>query len=157
MIKDICFDLDGTLAATYNVPNWLDMLRAYDTTPYEIAEPLVDMAELVCLLRSLQNYGINICVITWLSKDSPNEYSKATRKAKREWLKRYNFPYDSFRGLAYGTPKHKVEESRLSADEEALIFDDDVRVRRDWNLGGTIDPTNTNILEVLREILSELE
>lgn len=157
MLKEIVFDLDGSIIDLYSVPNWLDMLRAYDTTPYEIAKPLVNMAELACLLRSLQNYGIKICVITWLSKDSTNEYSKATRKAKREWLKRYNFPYDSFHGLAYGTPKHEIERKRLADNEEALIFDDDIRVRRDWNLGGAINPTNTSIIEVLKEILDGLE
>ena len=157
MIKELCFDMDNTICALYDVPCWLDMLRAYDTTPYEMAEPLVDMAELACILRSLQNCGIKVSVITWLSMDSPKEYSKATRKAKREWLKRHNFPYDSFHGVAYGTPKQKIEEARLADDEEAILFDDDARVRRDWNLGGAIDPTNTDILEVLKEILSGLE
>lgn len=157
MIKEIVFDMDNTIANLYGVADWLEMLRAYDTTPYEIAEPLVDMAELACLLRSLKNCGVGVAVITWLSKEPTPEYDKAVRKAKREWLKKYDFPYDSFRGVAYGTPKHKIEEKRLADDEEALIFDDDVRVRRDWNLGGAIDPTNTNILDVLKEILSGLE
>ena len=156
-IKEIVFDMDGTLAATYNVPNWLEKLRAYDPTPYQTAEPLVDMAELACLLRSLQNCGIKVAVITWLSKESNKQYDDEVRKAKRAWLKEYGFPFDTLRCVAYGTPKHKIEAARLAADEEALIFDDDARVRRDWNLGGAIDPTTTNILEVLKEILSGLE
>ena len=157
MIKEITFDLDGTLCNTYGVPHWLEMLRAYDPTPYQIAEPLVDMAELGCLLRSLQNCGIKVSVITWLSKESNKQYDDEVRKAKRAWLKAYGFPFDTLRCVAYGTPKHKIEAARLAADEEALIFDDDARVRRDWDLGGAIDPTTTNILEVLKEILSGLE
>lgn len=157
MIKELCFDLDGTLSATYNVPNWLDMLRAYDPTPYEVAEPLLDMAELACILRSLKNSGIRVSVITWLSKGSNKQYDDEVRKAKRAWLKSYGFPFDSLRCVAYGTPKHKVEAARLADDEEALLFDDDAGVRRDWNLGGAIDPTTTNILDVLKEILSGLE
>lgn len=157
MIKEITFDLDGTLCNTYGVPHWLEMLRAYDPTPYQIAEPLVDMAELGCLLRSLQNCGIKVAVITWLSKESNKQYDDEVRKAKRAWLKEYGFPFDTLRCVAYGTPKHKIEAARLAADEEALIFDDDARVRRDWNLGGAIDPTTTNILDVLKEILSGLE
>ena len=117
MIKEIVFDMDGTIADLYGVENWLPKLRSYDPTPYQTAEPLVDMAELSCLLRSLQNCGINIAVITWLSKEPNKQYD----------------------------------------DEEALIFDDDARVRRDWDLGGAIDPTTTNILDVLKEILSGLE
>lgn len=156
MIKEITFDLDGTLCNTYGVPHWLEMLRAYDPTPYQIAEPLVDMAELGCLLRSLQNCGIKVSVITWLSKESNKQYDDEVRKAKRAWLKEYGFPFDTLRCVAYGTPKHKIEAARLAADEEALIFDDDARVRRDWDLGGAIDPTTTNILDVLKEILDGL-
>lgn len=157
MIKEIVFDLDGSVVDLYSVDHWLEMLRAYDPTPYQIAEPLVDMAELGCLLRSLQNCGIKVAVITWLSKESNKQYDDEVRKAKRAWLKEYGFPFDTLRCVAYGTPKHKIEAARLAADEEALIFDDDARVRRDWNLGGAIDPTTTNILEVLKEILNGLE
>ena len=157
MITEIVFAMDGTLASTYTVPNQLEKIRAYDPTPYQTAEPLVDMAELACLLRSLQNCGIKIAVITWLSKEPNKQYDDEVRKAKRAWLKSYGFPFDSLRCVAYGTPKHKIEAARLAADEEALIFDDDVNVRRDWDLGGAIDPTNTDILEVLKEILNGLE
>ena len=82
MIKEIVFDMDGTLAATYNVPNWLEKLRSYDPTPYQTAEPLVDMAELACLLRSLQNCGINVAVITWLSKEPNKQYDDEVRKQR---------------------------------------------------------------------------
>lgn len=157
MIKEIVFDLDGSIVDLYNVPNWLEKIRAYDPTPYQIAKPLVDMAELACLLRSLQNCGINVAVITWLSKEPNKQYDDEVRKAKRAWLKSHGFPFDTLRCVAYGTPKHKIEAARLAADEEALIFDDDANVRRDWDLGGAIDPTNTNILEVLKEILNGLE
>ena len=157
MIKELCFDLDGTLVDLYGVEDWLDKIRAYDPTPYQTAEPLVDMAELTCLLRSLQNCGIRVSVITWLSKEPNKQYDDEVRKAKRAWLKSYGFPFDTLRCVAYGTPKHKIEAARLADDEEALIFDDDARVRRDWNLGGAIDPTTTNILDVLKEILDGLE
>lgn len=157
MIKELCFDLDGTLAGLFDVPNWLEKIRSYDPTPYQTAEPLVDMAELACILRSLKNCGIRVSVITWLSKEPNKQYDDEVRKAKRAWLKSYGFPFDSLRCVAYGTPKHKIEEPRLKEDEEALLFDDDARVRRDWDLGGAIDPTTTNILDVLREILNGLE
>lgn len=156
MIKEIVFDMDGTIADLFGVEDWLDKIRAYDPTPYQTAEPLVDMAELACLLRSLKNSGINVAVITWLSKEPNKQYDDEVRKAKRAWLKEYGFPFDSLRCVAYGTPKHKIEEPRLKEDEEALLFDDDARVRRDWNLGGTIDPTKVDILEVLKEILDGL-
>ena len=36
--KMICFDMDGTIADLYAVENWLPMLRAFDPTPYEVAD-----------------------------------------------------------------------------------------------------------------------
>ena len=33
-MKMICFDMDGTIADLYAVPNWLDKLRAEDASPY---------------------------------------------------------------------------------------------------------------------------
>ena len=43
MKKMICFDMDGTIADLYNVPNWLPKLRAEDASPYEDAAPIYDM------------------------------------------------------------------------------------------------------------------
>ena len=40
MKKAIFWDMDGTIADLYNVPNWLDKLRAEDTSPYREAKPL---------------------------------------------------------------------------------------------------------------------
>ena len=37
MEKAIYFDMDGTIANLYAVENWLDMLRAFNPTPYEQA------------------------------------------------------------------------------------------------------------------------
>ena len=31
--KMICFDMDGTIADLYNVPNWLEMMRDENTAP----------------------------------------------------------------------------------------------------------------------------
>ena len=157
MIKEIVFDMDGTIADLYSVENWLEMLRTSDPTPYEIAEPLIDMAELANLLSQCRVIGIKISVVTWLSKVSTPDYDKAVREAKKEWLNDHDFPFDHFHGVKYGTPKHQVVKRELPEDGTALIFDDDARVRRDWNLGGAIDPATTNILDVLREILDGLE
>ena len=44
MEKKIWLDMDGTFVDLYGVENWLPMLRAEETTPYEIAKPLVRRA-----------------------------------------------------------------------------------------------------------------
>ncbi len=49
----ICFDMDGTIADLYNVPNWLERLQAEDATPYLEAKPLWDMECLNNILMRL--------------------------------------------------------------------------------------------------------
>ena len=71
MLKEIVFDLDGTLAGLFDVPNWLDKIRAYDPTPYQTAEPLVNMAELACLsldkrIEEVRPYNKEVTGITYL-------------------------------------------------------------------------------------------
>ena len=51
MAKAIYFDMDGTIANFYGVPNWLECLAANDPTPYKVAKPLVNMNVLARLLN----------------------------------------------------------------------------------------------------------
>lgn len=153
MIKEIIFDMDMTIAALYDVPRWLEMLRAYDPTPYEIAEPMWDMAELAQVLHELMALGITISIVTWLSKCSTPEYDKEVREAKRKWLDRYEFPYDHFHGVQYGATKADSVRKRLHDGEEAILFDDNAKVREGWHLGATYDPTTEDIIEVLRGLM----
>jgi hypothetical protein len=145
----LCFDLDGTLADLYNVPDWLSKLRAEDPSPYLNASPMWDMEALASVLRNLQSKGWEISVITWLSKDSSESYKIATRAAKLEWLKRYNFPFDSFHGVAYGATK---ADSVRKVAEYAILVDDNQKVRNGWSLGKTIDPTKVDLIEVLKKL-----
>lgn len=146
MTKKIVFDMDGTIADFYNVPNWLEMLDNEDTTPYEIAKPMYNMAELTGLLKILQVLGFEIAVVTWLSKNADKDFKKRIRKSKKDWLKKYDFPCDEFHGVQYGTPKHTV----IKADRKILI-DDNENVRKKWT-GDTID-ANKNIITALQKII----
>ena len=152
-VKMICFDMDGTIADLYAVQNWLPMLRAFDPTPYAVAEPMWDMAKLADLLHLAQAQGIEIRVITWLSKDSNPEYDRAVREAKREWLEAQGFPFDHFHGVKYGATKADSVRKYLGEDESAILFDDNAKVRAGWNLGMAVNPTACDILEVLRNLV----
>lgn len=153
MIKEIIFDMDMTIAALYDVPNWLEMLRASDPTPYEVAEPMWDMRVLADTLKELMERGITISIVTWLSKDSTPTYDEEVRRAKREWLNRYDFPYDHFHGVKYGATKADSVRKRLHDGEEAILFDDNAKVRKGWHLGETHDPTAEDIIEVLKGLM----
>jgi hypothetical protein len=150
MKKALCFDLDGTLAALYDVPNWLEKLRAEDASPYEDAEPMWNMDKLNEILAKLQQAGWEIQVITWLSKNSSEEYKDAVRAAKKAWLNKWGFIYDHFHGVAYGATK--ADSVRDTADY-AILIDDNEKVRNGWHLGATIDPTTCDLLQVLSSLL----
>ena len=153
MLKMICFDMDGTIADLYKVPDWLPMLRASDPTPYMMAPPMWDMTELANLLRQVQASGIEVRIITWLSKDSTPDYDRAVRQAKREWLREQGFPFDHFHGIAYGATKADSVRKCLAEGDTAILIDDNAKVRQGWHLGDTIDPTTCNIIEALRKLL----
>lgn len=150
--KAIVFDLDGTLADLYSVPEWLEKLRSYDATPYSAAKPIYDAEELVPLVAELKDRGFRIIITSWLSKVSTKEYDSAVREAKKEWLAKYGFPYDEIHLVKYGTPKTKC--SRGKAKYQILV-DDNEEVRSKWTLGATID-ANENILPMLKAILKEV-
>ena len=149
MKKMIVFDLDGTLAATYSVPNWLKMLRAFDATPYIAAEPIYDMAKLNQLISELKAAGWRIAITSWLSKESTPAYDAAVRKAKIEWLAAHGFPFDEIHLVKYGTTK--ADCTRHKAEYQVLV-DDNEKVRAGWHLGPTIDATN-NIMNALAALL----
>lgn len=151
--KMICFDMDGTIAQLYAVPNWLARLNAQDPTPYLEAEAMWNMAQLAKILSALQNLGIEIRIITWLSKESTEEYKNAVREAKREWLENYDFPYDHFHGVQYGATKADSIRKALAPNETAWLIDDNAKVRKGWHMGEAIDPTNVDLLELLSSLL----
>lgn len=156
MLKMICLDMDGTIADTYAVPDWLTKLQAYDASPYLLAEPMCDMEELAFLLEVAQYRGIEVRVITWLSKDSTEEYDELVRIAKKAWLEAMGLPIDHFHGIAYGATKADSIRRYIdtSNGETAVLFDDNAKVRKGWHMGDTYDPANCDICEVLKAILN---
>lgn len=142
----INFDLDGTIADLYGVENWLDYILAEDTTPYEMARPLVRFATLARRLNALQRKGYEIAVITWLARGATNEYNNAVANAKLEWLNRHlpTVNWNEITIVPYGTPKQNYCYNPLD-----VLFDDEEHNRTEWT-GRAYDVQN--ILEVLAEM-----
>ena len=147
-MRTIYFDMDGTIANLYEVENWLPKLINSDPTPYEEAEPMVNMNDLGGLLKNLQNEGIKIGIVSWLAKNSTKEYDKAVRAAKRKWLKEnIDITFDEIHIVKYGTRKDYIVK-----DKNGLLFDDELNNRNNWK-GLAIDPTEEDINEVLRKLM----
>ena len=142
----IYFDMDGTIANLYGVENWLDYLIAKDETPYREAKPLVRMATLARLLNSIQRNGHKIGIVSWLAKNSTEEYDIRVTNAKIEWLNSHlkSVQFDEIKIGKYGTPK-----STMVNDRNGILFDDEEPNRKEWK-GEAFDVDN--IIEILKGI-----
>lgn len=143
MNREINFDMDGTFVDLYGVENWLDYLMASDTTPYEVAKPLVNLSSLARLINRLQRNGYKVNVISWLAKTTDTEYNERVATAKLEWLAKHlpSVKWDKINIVAYGTPKQTLGCG--------ILFDDEEPNRNAWN--GVAYDVN-NIIEILKNL-----
>lgn len=127
------FDMDGTIAALYDVPGWLEYLKAESTYPYTAAKPLIDTKKFTEWIKRTQKNGHKICICSWASRHASADFFQRIAAAKKEWL-RATFPeieFDAIEILRYGMDKSSV----VSADEDnvQILFDDDPLVRQLWD------------------------
>lgn len=152
-VKMLVFDMDGTVADLYGVGGWLEMLRSENPLPYIVAKPMWDMVVLADLLNEFRAQGGIVAVVSWLSMGSTQQYKEMVRLAKREWLEKFGFPADKIHLVQYGATKANSVRKCLEDGETAILFDDSEKVRSGWHLGETIDPTEQDIIEVIRGLL----
>jgi len=129
MVKEINFDMDGTIADLYGVENWLDYLIAKDAFPYESAKPLVNLSVLARYLNRLQRNGYKINIISWLAKNSTTEYDEMVTFAKKKWLKTHlpSVNWDKITIVEYGVNKATLGNG--------ILFDDEEKNRKMWGQG----------------------
>ena len=147
--RTLVFDMDGTIADFYGVQGWLEDIRNNNPRPYIVAEPLYNMDILISILILLKLQGWEIVITSWLAKGSTKEFDELTRVAKKEWLEKYNFPFDEIHLVKYGTTKANC--TRKKGGYQVLV-DDNEQVRNGWHLGSTIN-ANENIIDELLKLL----
>lgn len=150
MTKTLVFDMDGTIADLYAVSNWLENIIAENVRPYAIAEPMYNMNKLVNVINRLKENGWRVAIVSWTSKHGSKEYNKAVRKVKKEWLDRYNFPYDELHVIKYGTPKSYCMKKTGGFQ---ILFDDEEPNRKAWRNGSTVN-ANEDIYKILKNMLT---
>lgn len=145
MNTTIFFDMDGTIADLYGVENWLEYLINNDEYPYTNAKPLVNLNSLARILNRLQKEGYRIGIISWLSKNSNNEYDEKVTAAKIKWLKKHlaSVQFDEINIVNYGTPKETFNNNN------DILFDDEEPNRNNWT--GRAFNVN-NIIEILKSL-----
>ena len=147
--RTLVFDMDGTIADFYGVQGWLEDIRSGNPRPYIIAEPLYNMDILISILNLLKLQNWEIVVTSWLAKGSTKEFDELTRVAKKEWLEKYNFPFDEIHLVKYGTTKANCTRKKGGYQ---ILVDDNEQVRIGWHLGSTIN-ANENIIDELLKLL----
>ena len=149
-MKAVYFDMDGTIADLYGVEGWLDSLIAEQTKPYREAKSLVNMRKLSYELNRLQRAGYHIGIITWLPKNSSDEYAEKVALAKRKWLERHlgSVAWNEICIARYGTPKNEVVEY-----PNGVLFDDEERNRKEWMLGDGLAFNVNTIIETLKAMV----
>ena len=150
MTKTLVFDMDGTIADLYAVTGWLENIIAENVRPYAIAEPMYNMNKLVNVINRLKENGWRVAIVSWTSKHGSKEYNKAVRKVKKEWLDRYNFPYDELHVIKYGTPKSYCMKKTGGFQ---ILFDDEEPNRKAWRNGSTVN-ANEDIYKILKNMLT---
>ena len=150
MTKTLVFDMDGTIADLYAVIDWLENIIAENVRPYAIAEPMYNMNKLVNVINRLKENGWRVAIVSWTSKHGSKEYNKAVRKVKKEWLDRYNFPYDELHVIKYGTPKSYCMKKTGGFQ---ILFDDEEPNRKAWRNGSTVN-ANEDIYKILKNMLT---
>lgn len=142
-MKNIYFDMDGTIADLYGVPNWLEDLLHEDVRPYAVARPLVNLQALARILNRLIRSGWTVNIISWTSRGGSAEYNRAVATAKREWLAQHlrSVPFTAIEILPYGTPKELYGNG--------ILFDDEEHNREAWGEGAY---TEKEIFKILKSL-----
>lgn len=143
----IYFDMDGTIADFYSVPHWLDHLDRMETTPYELAKPMLNFSAFARLLHAVQAKGIRIGIISALSRTGDADFHARIKEAKSKWLAQHlpSVDWDEIHYVPYGS--NKIE---YATDGLAMLFDDEFGNRANW-VG--VSHTPDEILEVLRNLV----
>lgn len=144
---EINFDMDGTIVNLYGVEDWLPMLQNEDTTPYEVAKPLVNFSHLARLLNKLLDKGATINIISWTSKNGSPEYNAAVAEVKRAYLAKHlpSVVFSNIFIVPYGTPKYTLAKG--------ILFDDEPKNREAWRKhNGTYSYDETDIINILKAL-----
>ena len=143
MVKEINFDMDGTIADLYGCSGWLEDIIAESVRPYEQAKPLVIMSVLARLLNKKIASGYKVNVISWTAKNGSEDYNARVEEAKKQWLAKHlkSVRFSAVKVLPYGTPKQE--------HGCGVLFDDEEQNRIAW-FGIAFD--EKNIIEELKRI-----
>ena len=146
MVKEIWFDMDGTIANLYGVKGWLNDIENENTRPYDEADVMVNMRVLARVLNRLIKKGYKVGIISWTARGASVDYGRRIEESKKRWLSRHlnSVKFNEINIVEYGKNKWN-----FSHDKNAILFDDEEKNRKEWK-GKAYD--ESKIMEVLKSI-----
>lgn len=143
MVRQINFDMDGTIANLYGENGWLEDIINERVNPYVNAKPLINMNSLARVLNRLIRNGYEVNIISWTAKNGTEEYNKRVEEAKKAWIAKHlnSVNFNNVYVIPYGTPKENYGFD--------ILFDDEENNRNNWN-GIAYD--EKNIIEILKRL-----
>lgn len=151
--KVLFLDMGGTIVDFYGVQDWqtdLDINKS--ERPYIIAQPMYNMTELNFILNILRSQGWKVIILSWLSRNYDEDFHRRIRKAKMDWLARYDVPYDDVIMTPYGTDKWQTACAKYPQAFRVLA-DDSEEVRNSWH-GYAIDGSKNLPQQLARLMLN---
>lgn len=137
-MKDlIILDMDGTIADTYQVQDWMKKIRGEDVSPYVDAKPMIKPEKLKEYLQKKKEQGCRIAVISWGAKFSSGKFLNKTYQAKIDWLRKYDLVdvIDDIVVTPYGTNKKTTSIKYIGRFQNTTIYDDSLEVRTSFPAG----------------------
>lgn len=142
--KTIILDMDGTIAGTYYVKEWLEKIRFGLTSPYMEAKPLVDSIQ---LRNWLNKTGYKVFVVTMGPPDSNPEFDLEVAHIKFNWLT-IHYPYLADRLIVMENHPHK----NFKGDEKIIFATCEDRPVIDGSLNNIIIDDNIKFLRNFKGI-----
>jgi hypothetical protein len=149
MMKELWFDMDGTLANLYSVDGWLNSLRAESTEPYRKAKGMENLSIIARYLNYLNRKGYKANIISWTSKNGSKRYNDEIARVKVKWLKTHlkTIEWNQIIITDYGTPKQSFNNSC-----DSILFDDEEQNRVNWN---GIAYNEKDIVNILKQLVKD--
>ena len=125
----LVLDMDGTIADTYNYPDWAGILRGHVSNPwtecgvvnpYEVYDMFVNVRPMITC-EELEEFCSNWSeTVVWSMApwDATPEVEEMTVRAKLEWLQKY-FPF-----LMKNVLITKHQDNKNFATEENILYSD---------------------------------
>lgn len=130
-MRVVYFDMDNTLNNLKCVNDVWKKLDNFDVSPYIECEPKQYMID---LLKSYKCMGYKVCILSCLSRVTNEQFDMETINAKNNWLDKYvGMEYiDDVMYIPY--TKHK----EVYVEERGKLFDDDISICMNWNMGDCV-------------------